>query len=57
MTSTLLAKLRAINPQLFLFAAVVAMSPLALDMYLPAMPTLAEYYNTDFALVQNSLSI
>lgn len=53
----ILKKLQDINYQLLLFASVVAMSPLALDMYLPAMPTLAEYFQTDFASVQNSLSI
>jgi DHA1 family bicyclomycin/chloramphenicol resistance-like MFS transporter len=40
-----------------LLAAIIAVSPLAIDMYLPAMPTLAEYFSTQMPLVQNSLSI
>jgi len=35
----------------------MALSPLAIDMYLPAMPILAEYLSTDMPMVQNSLSI
>ncbi len=40
-----------------LLAAIIAVSPLAIDMYLPAMPTLAEHFSTEMPLVQNSLSI
>lgn len=40
-----------------LLAAILAVSPLAVDMYLPAMPTLAEHLNTPISMVQNSLSI
>ena len=40
-----------------LLAAIIAVSPLAVDMYLPAMPTLAEDFNSPMAMVQNSLSI
>ena len=40
-----------------LLAAIIAVSPLAIDMYLPAMPELAEYFSTKMPLVQNSLSI
>ena len=40
-----------------LLAAIIAVSPLAIDMYLPAMPTLAEHFSTKMPLVQNSLSI
>lgn len=40
-----------------LLAAVLAISPLAVDMYLPAMPTLAEHLNTPMSMVQNSLSV
>jgi DHA1 family bicyclomycin/chloramphenicol resistance-like MFS transporter len=29
-----------------LLASILAISPLAVDMYLPAMPTLAEHLNT-----------
>ncbi len=38
-------------------ASIIAISPLAIDMYLPAMPVLATTLNTDIASVQNSLSI
>ena len=40
-----------------LLASILALSPLAVDMYLPAMPTLAEHLNTPISMVQNSLSI
>ncbi|PHS18145.1 MAG: Bcr/CflA family drug resistance efflux transporter [Kangiella sp.] len=40
-----------------LFAAISAVTPLAIDMYLPAMPKIAESLNTDIGLLQNSLSI
>jgi DHA1 family bicyclomycin/chloramphenicol resistance-like MFS transporter len=40
-----------------LLASIIAISPLAIDMYLPAMPILAEQLSTDMSSVQNSLSI
>lgn len=40
-----------------LLASIMALSPLAIDMYLPAMPILAEYLATDMPMVQNSLSV
>ena len=40
-----------------LLASVMALSPLAIDMYLPAMPILAEHLGTNMPMVQNSLSI
>jgi MFS transporter, DHA1 family, multidrug resistance protein len=40
-----------------LLAAIMAMSPLAVDLYLPAMPQLASALNTNISLVQNTLSI
>ncbi|MEW6994084.1 multidrug effflux MFS transporter [Colwelliaceae bacterium MEBiC 14330] len=40
-----------------LLAAILAISPLAVDMYLPAMPTLAKHLNTSMTMVQNSLSV
>lgn len=40
-----------------LLASILAVSPLAVDMYLPAMPTLAEHLDTPMSMVQNSLSI
>ncbi|GLX78960.1 Bcr/CflA family drug resistance efflux transporter [Thalassotalea insulae] len=40
-----------------LLASIIAVSPLAIDMYLPAMPILAEQFNTEIPSVQNSLSV
>ncbi|MCJ8321510.1 MAG: multidrug effflux MFS transporter [Colwellia sp.] len=40
-----------------LLASILAISPLAIDMYLPAMPMLADSLSTDMPMVQNSLSI
>lgn len=40
-----------------LLASIMALSPLAIDMYLPAMPVLAEHLGTNMPMVQNSLSI
>ena len=40
-----------------LLASILAISPLAVDMYLSAMPTLAEHLHTPMSMVQNSLSI
>jgi len=40
-----------------LLAAVIATTPLAIDMYLPAMPQLANSLQTDGVMVQQSLSI
>jgi len=40
-----------------LLASILAISPLAIDMYLPAMPMLANDLSTDMPMVQNSLSI
>ena len=42
---------------LMLLASIVALSPLAIDMYLPAMPALADAFGTTISMVQNSLSI
>ncbi|MBU2891711.1 multidrug effflux MFS transporter [Colwellia sp. D2M02] len=40
-----------------LLAAIIAVSPLAIDMYLPAMLAIASDLNTSMPMVQNSLSI
>lgn len=40
-----------------LLAAMIATTPLAIDMYLPAMPSMAEDMNTHIGAVQQSLSI
>lgn len=42
---------------ILLLAAMVATTPLAIDMYLPAMPLMAQQLNTHIGLVQQSLSI
>lgn len=40
-----------------LLASIMAVSPFAIDLYLPAMPEIALYLNTEMPAVQNSLSI
>ncbi|MCG9696475.1 multidrug effflux MFS transporter [Shewanella sp. Isolate11] len=40
-----------------MLSAIVAITPLAIDMYLPAMTTLADSFNTSVTTVQQSLSI
>lgn len=40
-----------------MLSAIVAITPLAIDMYLPAMATLASSFKTDITLVQQSLSL
>lgn len=40
-----------------LFAAIFAITPLAIDLYLPAMPQIALYLDTNIQVVQNTLSI
>ncbi len=40
-----------------LLAAIMALSPLSIDMYLPAMPVIAVQLQTSMSMVQNSLSI
>ena len=42
---------------ILLLAAVVATTPLAIDMYLPAMPVMAQQLDTSIGMVQQSLSI
>lgn len=42
---------------ILLLAAIVATTPLAIDMYLPAMPLMAQQLDTSITLVQQSLSI
>lgn len=40
-----------------LLAAIIAITPLAVDMYLPAMPIIAQDLNTHIGSIQQSLSI
>ncbi|MGS0680757.1 multidrug effflux MFS transporter [Shewanella sp. 125m-7] len=40
-----------------MLSAIVAITPLAIDMYLPAMATLAASFSTDITIVQQSLSL
>ncbi|MCC5450617.1 multidrug effflux MFS transporter [Rheinheimera sp. UJ51] len=52
--------MKAPTPSLWLImllASVIAITPLAIDMYLPAMQTMMTDLNTSMALVQQSLSI
>ena len=41
---------------LLILGAIVAAGPLSIDMYLPALPALQEYFNADASTVQLSLS-
>lgn len=40
-----------------LLASIVAITPFAVDLYLPAMPVIAQHFNSSIAAVQNSLSV
>lgn len=40
-----------------LMAAIAALPPLAVDMYLPAMPQIAQRLGVDLSTIQNSLSV
>ncbi|WP_286264937.1 multidrug effflux MFS transporter [Thalassotalea atypica] len=40
-----------------LLASIMALSPLAIDLYLPAMPIIAQELNTDMTMLQNTLSM
>lgn len=40
-----------------MLSAIIAITPLAIDLYLPAMATLAGSFHTDITMVQQSLSI
>lgn len=40
-----------------LLASIMALSPLAIDLYLPAMPIIADALHSDMAMLQNTLSI
>ena len=51
---TQLVSLKLLLP---LLASILALSPLAIDMYLPAMPVIAEVLKTDMPTVQTTLSI
>ena len=45
------------KPLLILLAAVTATTPLAMDMYLPAMPSIATDFNSHISLIQMSISL
>ena len=40
-----------------MLAAVIAISPLAIDMYLPAMSNIAAAFQTELPLAQQSMSV
>lgn len=42
---------------IILLASLMAMSPLAIDLYLPAMPVMAQDFSTTMPMMQNTLSI
>ncbi len=41
---------------IYILAAIIALGPLSVDLYLPAMPAMRSYFNTDIAYVQLTLS-
>lgn len=45
------------RPPILLLAAIAALPPLAVDMYLPAIPAIAAFLGTDIEVVQLSLSV
>lgn len=45
------------RPPILLLAAIAALPPLAIDMYLPAIPVIADFFNADIELMLLSLSI
>ncbi|SEL24064.1 MFS transporter, DHA1 family, bicyclomycin/chloramphenicol resistance protein [Colwellia chukchiensis] len=47
----------AANKLIFLLAAIIATTPLAIDMYLPAIPQIAAELGSDLSHVQQSISI
>ncbi|WP_371186955.1 multidrug effflux MFS transporter [Thalassotalea maritima] len=51
---TMQANMKILLP---LLASVVAITPLALDLYLPGMLSIADYYQVSIAVIQNSLSV
>lgn len=59
MKSTSIPKASVLNLTLLIpmLAAIVAITPLAIDMYLPAMATLASSFDSSITTVQQSLSL
>ena len=41
---------------IYILAAIIALGPLSVDLYLPAMPVMRSYFNTDIAHIQLTLS-
>ncbi|SUI53311.1 Sulfonamide resistance protein [Shewanella putrefaciens] len=56
-TATNIRRISNLGLLIPMLAAIVAITPLAIDMYLPAMSTLALSFHTDITTVQQSLSI
>ena len=49
--------MRAVSPGLiFILAAIIALGPLSIDLYLPAMPAMRVYFDTDISAIQLTLS-
>lgn len=46
-----------VNPRLTTLMIVAAVSPLAINIFLPSIPRLTEYFNTDYATAQLGLSL
>lgn len=41
---------------IFILAAIIALGPLSIDLYLPAMPSMRVYFDTDISAIQLTLS-
>ncbi len=41
---------------IYILAAIIALGPLSVDLYLPAMPAMMDFFNTDISQVQLTLS-
>jgi len=49
--------MRAVSPGLiFILAAIIALGPLSIDLYLPAMPAMRVYFDTNISAIQLTLS-
>lgn len=46
-----------ISTMIYVLAGLTALTPLAVDAYLPAMPTMAEYFSTSIHNIELSLSV
>ena len=41
---------------IYILAAIIALGPLSVDLYLPAMPAMRDFFKTDISQIQLTLS-